>query len=327
MPLRLSTILVVVLIAATAAAFARTELLKLEPNPVSGPRVDKDFSPVCGCANDRASISFRLRRADHLAVSIVDSGGHTIAQVAKSRAFHAGRVSFTWDGRDADGNVVAEGSYRPKLELARHGRTIVLPDPIRVDTTPPKLRVLATSPRTISPDGDDRRDGFRISYSLSERAAAVLLVDGKQRVRSHFKPLRGSISWFGKIGGRALPPGRHTLVLEAVDPAGNRSRAPAIRLRIRYIELWRTKIRVRARARFGVRYDSDAKAVHWRLAGRSGTARGGRIVLRAPKHGGTFALVVSEHGHAVRATVYVVRRKSAAASKAARTRPSSGHSK
>jgi hypothetical protein len=326
-PLRLTTVLVVVLIAATAAAFARTELLKLEPNPVSGPRVDKEFSPVCGCASDRATISFRLRRADHVAVSIVSSSGSTVAQLAKSRLLRAGRVSFTWDGRDSDGRVVPEGSYRPRLELARHRRTIVLPDPIRVDTTPPALHVLATSPRTISPDGDGRRDGFRISYSVSERATAVLLVDGKQRVRSHFKPLRGSISWFGKVGGRALPPGVHRLVLQAVDPAGNRSSAPAIRLRIRYVELWRTRIHVLPKARFGVRYDSDAKAVRWRLAGRTGVARGGRLVLRAPKHRGTFALVVSEHGHAVRATVYVGRSRSAAASKPARTSPSSGQSR
>ena len=66
MTARLPTVLVVLLIVATAGAFGRTELLKLETNPVSGPRVDKEFSPVCRCASGLARISFRLRRADHV---------------------------------------------------------------------------------------------------------------------------------------------------------------------------------------------------------------------------------------------------------------------
>ena len=306
---RLPTVLVVVLIVATAGAFARTELLKLETNPVSGPRVDKQFSPVCRCPSDRAHISFRLRRADHLSLSIVDSGGHTVTKLVDDRALRAGRVSFVWNGRDGQGHVVPQGSYRPKLELARHHRTIVLPDPIRVDTTPPKVRIVSAGPLVVSPDGDGRADGVHVTYTVSEPAIAILLVDGKQRVRTLHRPLHGVVSWFGRIGGHPLPPGVHSVRLVAVDEAGNRTTAtPTLHVRIRYITLLRTRIAVRTNARFGVRYVSDARSVSWRFAGRTGTARGGRIVLTSPKHRGTLPLVVSEHGHAVRAVVYVGRR-------------------
>jgi hypothetical protein len=306
---RLPTVLVVVLIVATAGAFARTELLKLETNPVSGPRVDKQFSPVCRCAEDRAEISFRLRKADHVSLSIVDSNGHTVVKLVDGRALRAGRVTFYWNGLDADGNVVPQGSYRPKLELARHHRTIVLPNPMRVDTTPPKVEVVSARPLVISPDGDRRADGLRVTYTVSEPARAILLVDGKQRVQTLHRPLRGVVSWFGRLHGRALPPGVHRVQLVAVDEAGNRTTVvPALRVRIRYLTLLRSRISVRTDARFGVRYDADARAVEWRFAGRTGTARGGRIVLTSPKHRGTFALVVSEHGHAVRTVVYVGRR-------------------
>jgi hypothetical protein len=306
---RLPTVLVVLLIVATAGAFGRTELLKLETNPVSGPRVDKDFSPVCRCASGLAHISFRLRRADHVTLSIVDGKGHTVATVVRDDALRAGRVAFTWNGRNENGDVVAQGSYRPKLELKRHGRTIVLPDPIRVDTTPPVLRIVAAAPRTISPDGDGRRDGIHIRYTLSEPANAILLVDGVQREKTRFRPLRGTVSWYGRIDRKLLPPGTHRVQLAAVDPAGNRATAKeTVVVRIRFVELWRTKIRVSRGARFGVRYNADAPLVHWRFAGRTGIGRRGKLVLTAPKRKGTFPLVVSERGHAVRGAVYVGRR-------------------
>lgn len=326
MAIRVSTVLVVVLIVATAAAFARTEQLKLEPNPVSGPRVDKQFSPVCDCARDRAHISLRLRRGDRVTLSLIDGKGHTVARLVHNRSLRAGRVHFVWNGRDTSGAVVPDGSYRPKLELARHGRTIVLPDPIKVDSTPPRVRVLHVSPRTISPDGDHRADAVRLRYAVSEPAKAILLVDGKQRVRTRFRPLQGDISWFGTIGSRRLPAGRHTIRLGVVDEAGNRALAPPLRVRIRYVTLFRHRISVRPGARFGERYDSDARAVHWRFAGRTGVARRGRIVLRSPKRRGVYPLVVGERGHAVRAVVYVGRPVPRARS-AARTRPSSGQSR
>jgi len=305
---RLPTVLVVLLIVATAGAFGRTELLKLETNPVSGPRVDKQFSPVCRCASGLAHISFRLRRADHVSLSIVDSHGHAVATVVRNDPLPAGRVSFTWNGRDSRGVVVPEASYRPKLELRRHGRTIILPDPIRVDTTPPALRVVGASPTTISPDGDGRRDGIRIRYTLSEHANAILLVDGVQREKTRFRPLHGVMSWYGRDGGK-LAPGTYRLQLAAVDEAGNRTTAAKpVNVRIRFIELRRTTIAVARGARFGVRYATDATSVHWRFAGGTGVAKHGKIVLRAPKRRGTFSLYVFERGHAVRAVVYVGRR-------------------
>ena len=43
------------LLAATAAAFAITERLKLTPSPILGTRVSKTFSPICRCATGSAS--------------------------------------------------------------------------------------------------------------------------------------------------------------------------------------------------------------------------------------------------------------------------------
>jgi hypothetical protein len=57
----LRTVLVLLILGATAAAFVVTEDLKLEPDPLARPRIDRTFSPVCDCDQATAQIAFRLR--------------------------------------------------------------------------------------------------------------------------------------------------------------------------------------------------------------------------------------------------------------------------
>ncbi|MGZ8783631.1 MAG: hypothetical protein ACXWZB_09055, partial [Gaiellaceae bacterium] len=92
-----STVLVVALLAATAAAFALTEGLKLQKSPITSTNIDKVFSPVCDCPSERAAIRFRLREPDVLDVSIIDRDNDVVATIASGRPAPAGRVRFEWD--------------------------------------------------------------------------------------------------------------------------------------------------------------------------------------------------------------------------------------
>ena len=67
------TLLVLLLLGATAAAFAYTERLKLERSPITGTKVDRVFSPVCECARDIAVISFVLRKRGTVTLQMLDS--------------------------------------------------------------------------------------------------------------------------------------------------------------------------------------------------------------------------------------------------------------
>jgi hypothetical protein len=147
-------LIVLVLLGATAAAFAVTERLKLERSPITGTQVDRVFSPVCECARDVSVISFILRRRETVTLDILDRNGRSIRTVVRNRREPAGRVSYTWDGRDNADRVVPEGVYRPRVRLRRNGRTIVLPNPIRVDSTAPTITLVRVFPRVFSPDGD-----------------------------------------------------------------------------------------------------------------------------------------------------------------------------
>ena len=299
-------LLVLVLLGATAAAFALTERLKLERSPVTGTVVDKVFSPVCECARDVAVISFRLRKPETVTVTVIDSAGRSIQTLVRSRREKAGRVSYTWDGRNQVGEVVPEGRYRPKVELAAHGRTIVLPNPIRVDTTDPVIRILRLRPRVFSPDGDGRRDRLTAAYAVSEPARALMLVDGRRRVLGRFRRLTGSLVWYGIVNGRAVRPGSYDIRLRAIDQAGNRSLVTReIPVRVRYVELAREHVAAVAGKRFKIGVSTDALSYRWLFAGTRGVGHRRVLRLRAPDAPGPYTLYVTVGGHADRAAVTV----------------------
>jgi hypothetical protein len=300
-------LIVLVLLGATAAAFAVTERLKLERSPITGTRVDRVFSPVCECARDVSVISFVLRRRETVTLDILDRTGRSIRTVVRNRRESAGRVSYTWDGRDNVDRVVAEGVYRPRVRLERNGRTIVLPNPIRVDTTAPRIALVRVFPRVFSPDGDGRRDRVTATYRIDERARAVMLVDARQRVQSKFRRVEGKLVWFGRVNGRTVAPGTYEIRLRAVDRAGNRSmRTRAGTVRLRFVELSRDRIEVAAGKRFSVRVRTDAESYRWLFAGRRGVGRRQVLLLRAPEEPGAYTLYVTVGGRAARAAVDVV---------------------
>jgi hypothetical protein len=212
---------------ATATAFAVTQRLKLEPSPISQTRVSDVFSPVCRCASKAASIAFSLRRADDVRIAVrTGSGEVTLAE----GTFAQGDVHVRWDGRDASGEIVPDGTYYPFVQLKRAGRTIDLPNPIRVDTIRPSIKFTSLRPRMFRP-GTEK---LKVTYTVSEHAHALLFVDGRRRVFTASTRLRGRLQWYGKVRGHVIGPGRHKLKLVAEDLAGNRSApTPWVVVRVR----------------------------------------------------------------------------------------------
>jgi hypothetical protein len=301
------TLLVIALLAATIAAFALAERLKLEPSPITNTRVpDRIFSPVCDCPTEVARVGFDLRERGRVVAEILH--GEELVRTLTDRRYAAGPVRLRWDGRDDAGRIVSQGTYMPRVRLPDEKRTFSLLTPIRVDTTPPRLADAEVVPLAFSPDGDGRRDRVEARYRLNERAHGLLFIGGDQVVRTLRQPLEGTMRWFGLRDGRRLPAGRYRLAVGAEDEAGNRADPIESFVRIRYVELGRELVRVRVRRRFGVRVATDARSFRWRFAGGIGRARPGVLVLRAPRRPGRYTLFVDVNGHGARAVVVAGRR-------------------
>ena len=292
-----STALVVCLLGGTAAAFAVTQGLKLDRSPISGTYVDKLVSPGSGRT---AAIEFRLREADTMTVAVADDDGEVVRTLQLRRRVPARRFAFSWDGRDDAGRALPEGEYRPRIRLADERQTILLPNDIELDTTPPSFEHGELRPRVISPDRDGRADGIRVRYSAGEKVHALLFVNGKRRYYSRARE-SGVIRW-----GVPFPAGRYRLQIAVEDRAGNVSpRAEVGSVRIRYIELARNVIRARAGLRFRVGVSTDASTYRYRFAGRRGVRRGNFLVLRAPEKERRYRLYVRANRHADTALVIV----------------------
>ncbi len=304
MPRLLSTLLVVALLGGTAAAFAVTQGLKIEPSPILAPRIAKVFSPVCDCSTRVATIQFKLRKPDRVRLEIVKDD-HVVRTLVPGRRLRRGQVAYTWNGRDDQGRFVPQGVFRPRVHLEDQRRTIDLPNEMRVDTTAPTIALVSVTPRALSPDGDGRGDRVVVSYRTNEPAHAILLVDGKRVVFTRRQLQRSSIAWNGWVAGKIVRAGTHRLQLAAEDRAGNVSAAgKPFDVVLRYIALARDRIEAKAGTRFGVRVTADAP-VRWRLGARSGTATPGLLVLRAPRAPGRYTLTVSVGEHRAHAALIV----------------------
>jgi hypothetical protein len=303
----LTTVTLLGLLVATAAAFAITEHLKLIKSPVYGTQVSRVLSPVCHCADNKATIQIELRHRDNVTVTIVDSGGHpvaTLAPVSASVAPHT-PYDFAWGGRTDAGTPVPDGVYHPWVHLDNARHTFEFTNRIVVDTQAPKVLSASGVPRVLFVGP---RHKLAIHYAVSEPAHAVVYLGGRRVVGGRRTRPQGKVEWAAKIAGRPLRAGTYVLSVGAVDLAGNET-PPAQRkdvtVVVRYIEVAPRSVLVRPGRQFTVHVETNAPRYTWRLAGRRGAKRGKVLRLRAPAKQGTYRLYVAENGHVARVVVRV----------------------
>ena len=300
----LSSAVIVGLLVATATAFAITERLKLTKSPITGTKIVRAYlSPR---AHTTAAVNVRFRRTDLVTVTVDDSGRHSVDTIVAGERLPAGRHTFTWDGRTDAGTVAPDGTYRFEVHLAHQRRTILLPNPIGLETKIPAVLEAGAVRPDFSPDGDHQSDTVTIHYKLSEDAHALVYVDGHRIVKSRSHLTKDKVSWGGKVDGKLLPPGTYVLTIGAVDLAGNvAAKTKQVSVTLRYITLGTTLASARRGAVFRIGVSTDAKRYRWSLARRKGTSSARVLELRAPSSRGTYVLTVTEDGHSARARVRV----------------------
>ena len=160
---------------------------------------------------------------------IVDRDGEAVRTLTPTARHPRGRLVLRWSGRNDAGAVVPDGPYRLRLHFADERRTIVIPNRVRVDTTPPAVELISVAPRLLSPDGDGRNDAARVEFRSSERARPLVLVDGGGRARGGFRAAgQTALAWAGtKARERRFRPVSTSLHSQARDRAGNLSEPTA----------------------------------------------------------------------------------------------------
>jgi hypothetical protein len=284
LPRVFSAALLLVLLASTALAFAVTEGLKLEPSPIASVVVDKVVSPTCACATSHATIRFRLRKADYVTIAIVNASDREVRVLVHARPRKKGFVHVTWNGRGA-GGAVPDGLYRPRVHLRKQHKTITLPNPIRVDTTPPVFKSVHVRPHIVAPGTH-----ASVIYRLDGPARVSVFANAKQVIVGRASKPSWKLDWYAK----GAHPGTYALTVVAVDAAGNRSAARRAGIVLVPLQVETTGVRTTGGASFGVRLATDGRAYHWRFAGAGGVSRARRLVLHAPARPGRYTVVIRQ---------------------------------
>jgi hypothetical protein len=218
-------VLVLALLAATTTAFALTEVLKLEGTPIVRPGFNVAFSPGCACRHDAARLAIRLKKPETIDAAIVGSGGDAVRTLFDARREPTGRVVLRWDGKDDSGAIVPDGTYKVRLSFGGSDRSILVPNPIRVDTESPEAELVSVAPSAVKP-----RQGVEVVVDSNERARLLFYADGALVTRGKLRD-EGSITrvWHGAW---RLAPGTHALRVDVQDRAGNTDTAGTASLKV-----------------------------------------------------------------------------------------------
>lgn len=297
----------VLLVGATFSAFFVAQRLKSAPPVVDVGRLTKFFSPNGDGRRDLNEISFSVKEADDVTVSVVDVDGGQVRRLATAVAALPFRpVSLAWDGRTDSGTVASDGLYRLRFALRRQGRSVVVQRAIDLDTTPPRPVILSVKPPIAGPEPGAFEIRVRGAGRRLPPQFRVLRTDvTPEREVARFSGTKGSRQavWDGQVNGRPAPPGTYIVVPFVEDRSGNVGSAPAALppepgsapgkpgITVRQLTAQPPLEPVRAGERVEFAVDSRRRSYRWRVrrvgaarAVKKGSARPGEpLVMRAPE--------------------------------------------
>jgi hypothetical protein len=214
---RAASLLLVGLIAVSAAAFLRTQQLKLIKSPVAKPQIKQSFSPACtGSPRCRrnAVLLFTLRKPEQITLTIRDQHGDVVRTLADHEQRPKGIVRAIWDGRDDGGSVVTDGKFELAVRLDDQDRTVTIPDPITLDTEPPAVQITRVQKGGAA---------VRVHFLASEQARTYRLITKGATTVQEGRTARSTVTVLHPAN---LGPGVFTVTIYAEDSAGNRTPSP-----------------------------------------------------------------------------------------------------
>ncbi len=313
------------LVLVTAGAFVLTQVLKTEmPVVLRFSVAPIYFSPNGDGTRDRTRVGFDLSEPAEVSFSIIDMDGNDVRELVDERELAGDRRHrFTWDGRDDDGNVVPDGTYRLRVVRRKEGRRLDSFKEIVVDTTPPKVELASAKPGVVDPS-NGRPVAVTIRYRGPSTRGPEFRVwrtdDGEPRIVDRFRgDERRRGVWNGRtISGDYAVDGDYALQVRVRDLAGNealappgipsaRTARPGTGVAVRRLTLEGPSGVVAAGSLARLRVGPDPRPFEWTLtrlgSGRAlkqGSTRGGALRVRLPDEARSGAYVVRVRSRGMR---------------------------
>jgi hypothetical protein len=238
---RVSGFVFTALVLATFGAFFVAQRLKATPSVVGEFRRTPFFSPNHDGRFDRATVRFEIRKRGRVSLAVVDADGDEVKTLIDDDTFLPYReIRARWDGTNDDGDRVPDGNYRYRITLADQGRNVVIPESVRLDTTPPRPRVTS-----IGPAKDTVPRPELLPIPGGGEAVVHVFAPGQKKKILLFKTAPGPIRqvgppvplddgatewrWSGQTEtGRPVSPGTYLVAIQVRDQAGNIGTSPPL---------------------------------------------------------------------------------------------------
>jgi len=186
---------------------------------LTGPRADPaTITPNGDGQADTTTISYTLSANANVAVSVLDAGGATVAQLEPRQWRRAGARSVVLDGED-----LADGAYLVHVTAnATGGRSATADVPVTVTRT---LGLITLAAAVVTPNGDGRNDTLSLVVPLGAPATLTvrILRNGKWVATPFAAAVEAgtqNVTWDGsKRVGKALD-GSYVASIEVVDAVG-----------------------------------------------------------------------------------------------------------
>ncbi len=227
-----------VLVVATIAAFFTTQQLKGEfPLVIRFATKPAHFSPNGDDYRDTTEVGFDLSEPASVTFMVVDSEGSEVRRIVNERRLAGdAKHRFRWDGRDDDGNLVPDGTYRMRVVRRDESRVIDSVKKITVDRRPPRVTLLSAEPSVVATGLPGETPRVRLRYRGPANRAPVFRVfrtdDGKPHIVRRFRggPNRSAV-WDGQVSTgpertAPAPEGDYAFTVAVRDSAGNQTEAP-----------------------------------------------------------------------------------------------------
>ncbi len=228
-----------VLVIATIGAFFLTQQLKGDfPLVIRFATQPAHFSPNGDGVRDESRVGFDLSEPANVSFMVVDAEGAEVRRIVDERRL-AGDTKhrFTWDGRNDDGDVVPDGTYRMRVVRRDESRVIDSTKKITVDRRPPRgVTLVSAEPSVVATGLPGETPTVRIRYRGPKNRAPVFRVfrtgDGPPELVRRFRGNRSRTgTWDGEVSAgpeltEPAPEGDYALTVAVRDRAGNLTEAP-----------------------------------------------------------------------------------------------------